>query len=108
MAAALLLSIALGVPTVAFLPQLSWYPPRCSTAPDVGDFCINYVPDLGRYELPPAGVPADVARVDPAASGAIDLRPALGLLLFLIALPAFWIVLGGFRPTSRASDIRAR
>ena len=108
LAAALLLAIALVVPTVAFLPQLSWYPPRCSTATGVGDFCINYVPELGRYEVPPAGVPADFARVDLAASGVIDLRPALGLLLFFLALPALWIVLGGFGPTSRASDIRAR
>ncbi len=45
------------------------HPPRCSTVESGGtvvqSFCIAYDSALGRYETPPAGVPADYGRILP-------------------------------------------
>ena len=67
-AAALLLAIPALAASFAVAPVNGddYLPPKCATNPTTGlYFCIHYLPMAGRYEIPPAGVPADMARVGP-------------------------------------------
>lgn len=88
-------AIALGVALAAAprLPALV-HPPLCSTVDTggvvVNTFCISWDPDLGRYETPPAGVPADYGR--PPYPPTID--PALLVVcIFFGATTLIWAAL---------------
>ena len=79
-----------AVASVAAIPSSAPHPPRCSWATGVGDFCLQYVPALGRYELPPPGIPADMTLVDPADSRTSDARPLMALSIFVGLLGLMW------------------
>jgi hypothetical protein len=75
-----LLARALGVGLLIAFPAVlvsfavlplngdDYYPPKCFDSPQRSyeTLCIHYLPLEGRYELPPAGIPADITRVDPS------------------------------------------
>jgi hypothetical protein len=45
-----------------------YHPPKCFDSPQRSyeTLCIHYLPLEGRYEFPPPGIPADIARLDPS------------------------------------------
>ena len=90
---AAVLAALIAVAAVAAIPSSAAHPPRCSWATGVGDFCIHFVPALGRYELPPPGVPADMARVDPAEARMPDARPYMALSIFVGLMGLMWAAL---------------
>lgn len=90
--------VALAI--VAMLPPNVLYPDRCSTYPTAngvpihpGEFCIRYDPALGRYEVPPAGVPADSSRFATDTSRPDDVRLVAGAVAFGVALVVTWSLL---------------
>lgn len=85
---------------VSALPDAVAYPDRCSAYPTVdgvpthpGQFCLHYVPAIGRYENPPAGIPADISRVDPTPGGLEGVRIVAGIFAFYVAFLATWLVI---------------
>jgi hypothetical protein len=84
--------VACGL-VAAIFPAIPGYlhPPMCSTVDSGGvvlqSFCISWDPALGRYQLPPPGVPADYgarfpSTIDPAV---------LAALLFVAATLVSWM-----------------
>ena len=105
-AAAAATLVALAV--VEFVEPTVVYPDRCMSYPTVdgvpthaGQFCIRYVPLLGRYELPPEGIPGDVSRALPdGMSGSDNVRLA-GVLAFAAAFLGTWWLIGSIRRRPR-------
>jgi hypothetical protein len=98
--------VALAV--VGFVETTVLYPERCMSYPTAdgvpthpGQFCIRYVPALGRYELPPAGIPADVSRAHPTMSGSDNVRLAAGVLAFAVAFLGTWWLIGSIQRRPR-------
>ena len=77
---------------VAYFPWQLVYPDRCGAMPaaietaNVGQFCVAYDPDLGRYEDPPAGVPADVSRPPEFVVDTASVRIVTGISVSLVVL----------------------
>ncbi len=110
-AAAILVALAV----VAFVETTVIYPERCMSYPTVdgvptqpGQFCIRYAPALGRYELPPAGIPADISRVDPTTSGAENVEIVAGVSAFAATFLGTWWLTGAILRRRRATDIHGR
>lgn len=84
------LALAVAAVVALALPPSVAYPPVCSWATNVGDFCIDYDPVLGRYQTPPAGVPADFAHfateTAPTSLPSIEVRLGASALAFVVAL----------------------
>lgn len=72
----------LAVVLVGFIaPTLyAGHPPRCSWASNYGDFCVEWNDVLGRYNPPPAGIPADFSRPDPGRDAAVSSLAAIALV----------------------------
>jgi hypothetical protein len=83
--------VGIGVATTQ-APSTS-YPEYCGNASAVSTFCINYDPELGRYECPPPSIPCDVVRAAMATASTVqptlDDRIGAGVAAFLLALFAF-------------------
>ena len=75
------------------LPTMLLYPEQCTFASNVGAFCIEYDPSLGRYEAPPPAVPADFARSVTDNAHPNNFRIAYGALAFALAFGGIWTVM---------------
>jgi hypothetical protein len=65
---AALIAYAVGPSLPSSIEPAPVHPDKCSWVIHDGsysEFCIRYIPALGRYELPPRDVPADFARAYP-------------------------------------------
>jgi hypothetical protein len=85
----------LAVAAIGWLVSPSPYaahPARCSWASGYGDFCVEWNAELGRYDPPPAGIPADFSRPDPVLDAPHD--PWLpATFVFVGASSLAWLVL---------------
>jgi hypothetical protein len=86
-------ALVAGVLVVAMFPAIPGYlhPPMCSRVESGGvvvqSFCISWDPALGRYQIPPPGVPADYgARIPSTIDPAV-----LAALLFVAGSLVLWI-----------------
>jgi hypothetical protein len=104
MRALLVSAVIAGTIVLAVYPGLPGYlhPPMCSSVESGGvvvqSFCIAWDPRLGRYEIPPPGVPADYgARFPPTIDPA-----ALAALLFIGLTTLLWVGISVARHTRKA------
>lgn len=94
-------ALVIAAAMVALLPTRVLYPEYCGgygTADGVPihpgqQWCINYDPNLGRYECPPPGLPCDVVRAAMATASTVhptlEDRLGAGLVAFLLTFFVF-------------------
>jgi|SRR5450759_352453 hypothetical protein len=86
------LAIAVAVAPVVWRSVYAVHPPLCSWASNYGDFCVEWNPELGRYNPPPDGIPADFSRPDPFRDAPQDpLVPAA--MIFMVSTGLTWLTL---------------
>jgi hypothetical protein len=105
------LFVAANVPTDLL------YPERCMPSSLLGNFCIKYDSAIGRYELPPPEIPADVSRMNPwDEEHATTVRWIAGATTFGLITFGAWLLTGGAPsgappragPARRSRDIQRR
>jgi hypothetical protein len=91
------LALVIASVVVVVLPANVLYPDECSAYPTAngvptqpGQFCIRYDPALRRYEVPPAGVPADISRLATVTARPDDVRRVAGTIAFGAAFVVIW------------------
>ncbi|HET7183012.1 MAG TPA: hypothetical protein VFI15_12340 [Candidatus Limnocylindrales bacterium] len=89
-------AIVLGALILAFavavtLPPNVVYPDYCTTTANSGTFCISYDPALGRYENPPADVPADVSAFATSTARPDQIRAVIGAAVFAALVALGWV-----------------
>lgn len=96
-------ALVAAIAVVALLPNAVLFPAYCSDYPSrnavpiqPGQWCINYDPNLGRYENPPAAVPADMSQAATASARPNDVRLVIGAATLLLVATASWWLLGRF------------
>ena len=103
------LATLVGIGAAVTRPPSTAYPEYCAPASATDTFCINYDPQLGRYECPPRGLPCDVVRAAMASES--TQQPtladrvgagAIGFLLTCLAWAVGSIVFRRRRPRSVA------
>jgi hypothetical protein len=99
----LAVAIFASLAAVALLPTDVLYPDRCSTAPNVGTFCIQFDPATGHYKAPPDGVPADFAVFADQTAEPDVIRLATAVLVFALVATLVWLVGPRLRPSGRSS-----
>jgi len=101
-------AVLAGLVAVVSVPWIAGalHPPLCSTVGsgvDIKSFCISWDPTKGRYETPPAPVPADFgARHLPT----VDPTFAWAALVFVGATIALWFGLRRLFSRWRTSRVR--
>lgn len=105
-------ALVVAAAVVALLPARLLFPAYCSDYPSAngvpiqpGQWCINYDEGLGRYENPPAGVPADISRAATSSARPDYVRVVIGSIAFALVWFASWWLLGRFgrRPRTRVA-----